>query len=120
MEPLIRRESATTVRQWLLCGLAGAEAGGIVAICGAVVLSRCTADGVWRYALMVVVLGAAVAVGCLVGRGVRGLQVLRSRVDDSQVRCLGCGYNLTGNTSGVCPECGTRIDELQIPTVARE
>jgi uncharacterized paraquat-inducible protein A len=20
--------------------------------------------------------------------------------------CLGCGYNLTGNTSGVCPECG--------------
>lgn len=21
-------------------------------------------------------------------------------------RCQGCGYNLTGNTSGVCPECG--------------
>ena len=21
--------------------------------------------------------------------------------------CLTCGYNLTGNTSGVCPECGT-------------
>ncbi|MCA9252645.1 MAG: hypothetical protein KDA54_16075 [Phycisphaerales bacterium] len=21
--------------------------------------------------------------------------------------CLNCGYNLTGNTSGVCPECGT-------------
>lgn len=21
--------------------------------------------------------------------------------------CLRCGYNLTGNTSGVCPECGT-------------
>jgi hypothetical protein len=26
--------------------------------------------------------------------------------------CRSCGYNLTGNTSGVCPECGT-------PTVAR-
>ncbi len=24
--------------------------------------------------------------------------------------CLGCGYNLTGNTSGVCPECGTEIE----------
>jgi hypothetical protein len=24
-------------------------------------------------------------------------------------RCLACGYNLTGNTSGVCPECGERI-----------
>jgi rubrerythrin len=21
--------------------------------------------------------------------------------------CTACGYNLTGNTSGVCPECGT-------------
>ncbi len=23
--------------------------------------------------------------------------------------CLRCGYNLTGNLSGVCPECGTKI-----------
>ena len=23
--------------------------------------------------------------------------------------CLACGYNLTGNVSGVCPECGTKI-----------
>ena len=22
-------------------------------------------------------------------------------------QCLSCGYNLSGNTSGVCPECGT-------------
>ena len=25
--------------------------------------------------------------------------------------CSSCGYNLTGNTSGICPECGTPIDE---------
>jgi hypothetical protein len=24
-------------------------------------------------------------------------------------RCVYCGYNLTGNTSGVCPECGTPV-----------
>ena len=24
--------------------------------------------------------------------------------------CIPCGYNLTGNTSGVCPECGTGIE----------
>ena len=24
--------------------------------------------------------------------------------------CQRCAYNLTGNTSGVCPECGTEID----------
>jgi hypothetical protein len=26
-------------------------------------------------------------------------------------RCLVCGYNLTGNTSGTCPECGTPVPE---------
>ena len=24
-------------------------------------------------------------------------------------RCLKCGYDLTGNASGICPECGTAI-----------
>jgi len=24
--------------------------------------------------------------------------------------CGGCGYNLTGNVSGICPECGRPID----------
>ena len=24
-------------------------------------------------------------------------------------RCPKCGYNLTGNVSGICPECGERI-----------
>lgn len=23
--------------------------------------------------------------------------------------CIACGYNLTGNTSGTCPECGTPV-----------
>ncbi len=26
--------------------------------------------------------------------------------------CQQCGYNLTGNTSGICPECGTAIIAL--------
>jgi hypothetical protein len=25
--------------------------------------------------------------------------------------CQRCGYNLTGNTSGICPECGTPVDK---------
>ncbi|HSZ60064.1 MAG TPA: hypothetical protein VK797_30755 [Tepidisphaeraceae bacterium] len=25
-------------------------------------------------------------------------------------RCPACSYNLTGNTSGVCPECGTSVE----------
>ena len=26
------------------------------------------------------------------------------------VECVACGYDLTGNVSGVCPECGTPVD----------
>jgi hypothetical protein len=31
----------------------------------------------------------------------------RSRLAENQ--CRACGYNLTGNTSGTCPECGTPV-----------
>lgn len=36
-------------------------------------------------------------------RSVRNLRRLRRR----GVQCIVCGYALTGNVSGVCPECGT-------------
>lgn len=29
----------------------------------------------------------------------------------TQNRCFECGYDLTGNVSGICPECGTRFRE---------
>lgn len=29
--------------------------------------------------------------------------------------CSGCGYDLTGNTSGVCPECGARTSTSRPP-----
>jgi len=25
-------------------------------------------------------------------------------------KCVSCGYDLTGNVSGVCPECGTAVE----------
>ena len=28
--------------------------------------------------------------------------------------CMCCGYDLTGNVSGVCPECGTGIERLDV------
>jgi len=28
--------------------------------------------------------------------------------------CLKCGYNLTGNVGGVCPECGMPIDDSKV------
>ncbi len=40
-----------------------------------------------------------------------GMAVLRTRLPDLPQfpQCLNCGYNLTGNTSGTCPECGSRM-----------
>ena len=35
-----------------------------------------------------------------------GRWVARREALQSQGRCVACGYNLTGNVSGVCPECG--------------
>ena len=28
-------------------------------------------------------------------------------------QCLNCGYSLTGNVSGVCPECGTTVEAAE-------
>jgi hypothetical protein len=29
---------------------------------------------------------------------------------DNDGHCVACKYNLTGNVSGTCPECGTKIE----------
>jgi len=34
---------------------------------------------------------------------------MRRRRSPEDGACGNCGYNLTGNVSGVCPECGTAI-----------
>ena len=41
-----------------------------------------------------------------------------SHVEGEYVRCRRCGYNLTGNVSGRCPECGEAIAGHQRETVA--
>jgi hypothetical protein len=33
----------------------------------------------------------------------------RNRWRSARNRCISCSYSLTGNTSGVCPECGTPV-----------
>jgi hypothetical protein len=36
----------------------------------------------------------------------------REHLNASGMRlCMDCGYNLAGNVSGVCPECGERIQQ---------
>jgi hypothetical protein len=66
-----------------------------------------TAAGLWCYSVLA--LGAVwpVAIVCdrLAERGHR----LAARRRMSRGLCAACGYPLTGNVSGVCPECGTPV-----------
>ena len=56
---------------------------------------------------------------CLIGFGIAvwfTWQDIRRRLRAELAKkgvpiCVPCGYNLTGNVSGVCPECGTKIEE---------
>lgn len=55
----------------------------------------------WFFAAIFAILPAIWFAGFIIRR-------LRLR----QGRCLACGYDLTGNTSGICPECGTKTQPL--------
>lgn len=81
----------------------------IVCISGAAVLYVCSVNrvslGGWAYLVVYgsVVTGFATAACSLWYRDT----VRKSRLLDDPHRCRVCGYDLTGNVSGICPECGT-------------
>ena len=63
-------------------------------------------DGRWYWEGNLSLVGFALATG---GMGV-GSILLASRFTKAECgQCPRCFYNLTGNTSGVCPECGTAV-----------
>ena len=49
---------------------------------------------------------------CFYG-AVRGPQALRARLRERRGLCPSCAYDLSGSTSGGCPECGTRSRDGQ-------
>ena len=54
---------------------------------------------------------AAVVVGLAIARE---MAKYRNRKLRSPPHCRACAYNLNGNTSGICPECGTAIISTKI------
>ena len=53
--------------------------------------------------------GLLVCTACLLGLSAVRHRRQSARADRAaRGLCVGCGYDLTGNVSGVCPECGTR------------
>ena len=51
-------------------------------------------------------LGSVLLYGALSFAGVTAWRSARGWRRRRRGRCVGCGYNLTGNVSGTCPECG--------------
>jgi hypothetical protein len=45
--------------------------------------------------------------------------VIQRRRASSQGHCDKCGYNLTANVTGVCPECGTAVKSKNVPPKKR-
>lgn len=97
------RRAALSVLAGVCVGYAGAAA----------ILLRLSADqDLWAIALGV--LGSVAAVACItaacLASWVAGSHTARSHDHrESGARCKRCGYNLTGNLSGVCPERGQPI-----------
>lgn len=64
----------------------------------------------YRQAVSCAFFGMAVLVGFLIG-----LRTFRRWAPAPHATtaplCLACGYNLTGNASGMCPECGTQVTD---------
>ncbi len=54
---------------------------------------------------LLVALTVLVGAWLLVAVGCRAFRISRARAGG----CTSCGYNLTGNVSGVCPECGEEM-----------
>jgi len=38
--------------------------------------------------------------------------LLMQYTEVGEMECIKCGYDLTGNVSGVCPECGSRAETV--------
>ena len=49
-------------------------------------------------------------VASLLAIGIAAVAILRIPSPCPPGCCPNCFYNLTGNESGVCPECGTEVD----------
>ena len=77
--------------------------------------SRAAWEGYYRFVAELEMMGWAkvlripllVPVAALLARP--AWRALRARRDQTTGSCDFCGYNLTGNVSGRCPECGTPI-----------
>jgi hypothetical protein len=99
-------ESTWSRRGWLSFLLSSLGGG-----CGAFLAVMIAGLGGGMLWLIVIVAGVGGAFGGALSERVMKPEV-RRRINARLGRCCGsCGYDLTGNVSGVCPECGMNVAE---------
>ena len=53
--------------------------------------------------------GMIILPGTIAAAWLASRKPMLTRMRQARNKCVNCGYYLTGNTSGVCPECGTEV-----------
>jgi len=106
---------AAPARDWLWCMesvmavCGGALLSGFVAVLALLLFDACLSGHALPFAPLVLVFGQCYTapVGLIVGIFAHW-RWRRFRIIG---RCSRCGYDLTGNTSGLCSECGLPVDQ---------
>lgn len=78
---------------------------GLAVSTGICVIRICSLPWLWRY----VPQGYVDLLWLLLVVPTMLLIAIDLRVEFPHGHCRKCGYNLTGNTSGICPECGEHV-----------
>ena len=79
-------------------------AGGMVfVLAGGIIMGTANSLPVNVLALLMIALFGAM--------GLSSMRRYRRELRKQNNQCITCGYTLTGNLSGVCPECGTKIQQ---------
>jgi len=83
-----------------------------VFVCAQAIFSfRQSGNGTLGLMIMLPLLVLALACGVFGLRSLRSDKYFGKLYELDPGFCGRCGYNLTGNTSGVCPECGWKLPE---------
>lgn len=73
-------------------------------------LERLTGSDVTALAVALVLLVVVSAISAIVTHNVVAGPLRRASLRKPRM-CVNCSYNLTGNESGTCPECGTKVKQ---------
>ena len=88
---------------------------------GDTLLKRLGFDVFWEPPLKQILLPAwAVAAPAAVPVAFWAIRAVRRRRRSRRHLCRSCGYDLTGNVSGVCPECGISVKAAPVSEASRD